>query len=116
MTQPSASYRELVAAIVLYLVCLFGTGLLWQSPLVLTALLIAVAVVVFTMWRRPTDRIFYFAPLVMGPTGEAFAVYLGAWDYSRTEFLPLWLPFLWGIAGLCMGRVMTLLQGRPHRT
>lgn len=116
MPETPTRYHDLVAAVMLYFFCLASAGLLWRSPLLLTALLVVVAGITLMIWREPVDRIFYFVPLVLGPTGEAFAVYFGAWQYTDTELLPLWLPFLWGIAGLCMGRVMTLLQRRFQET
>ena len=63
-------------------------------------------------WHRRSDVFFYAAGFVLGPLGEMMAVHFGAWQYAKPFFLvPIWLPFLWGIAGLFVKRLCeTLLQ------
>jgi hypothetical protein len=64
-------------------------------------------------WHTQADLLFYFAALSFGPLGEAISVWSGAWAYSRPSFLiPLWLPLLWGIAGLFLKRFCDSLVSR----
>ena len=55
------------------------------------------------LWHTKKDVIIYFIGFLLGPITEIFAIYFGAWEYSRPTFLiPLWLPLLWGMATLSM--------------
>jgi hypothetical protein len=65
-----------------------------------------------TKWHKKSDLIFYFVAFSLGPIGEAFAIYLGAWQYSKPFYLiPVWLPFLWGISALFVKKISeTLLK------
>jgi hypothetical protein len=57
-------------------------------------------------WHSRSDLIFYFVAFSLGPAGEVVAVYCGAWEYSKPFYLiPIWLPFLWGIAALFMKKI-----------
>jgi len=39
---------------------------------------------------------------IAGAIAEIIGIYFGAWSYSKPFFygIPIWLPFLWGIAAL----------------
>jgi hypothetical protein len=68
---------------------------------------------IFVLWRWYSrgNLIFYFVAFVLGPLGEIFAVHGGAWTYSKPLFLiPIWLPFLWGIAALVFKKVAETLN------
>ena len=95
----------------IYVACIGLAGLFWQRPLVLTILYIAVSVVVLTRYRSRGDLIYYFVPFFMGPLGELLPVGLGAWTYAEPlVMIPLWLPFVWGLAGLFMRRTSAVIE------
>ena len=57
-------------------------------------------------WHGRADLFYYGTGFVLGPLGEAMAVYFGAWRYAKPQFLiPIWLPFLCGIAALLVKRL-----------
>ena len=61
-------------------------------------------------WHSKSDLVFYFVGFALGPVGEFVAVYFGAWKYSKPLYLiPIWLPFLWGIAALFMKKLSETL-------
>jgi hypothetical protein len=61
-------------------------------------------------WHTKSDLIFYFVAFVLGPLGELIAIYFGAWGYTEPfYFIPIWLPFLWGIAALFMKKLSETL-------
>lgn len=101
-----------VSYLPIYVVCIAPAALLWNQPVVL-ALVYAVTSVLLLAWRHSTtDLVYFFVPFFLGPAGEIFAVRGGAWEYSaHTSTLPIWLPFVWGIAGLFMKNVSAALAG-----
>jgi hypothetical protein len=93
--------QEIAFELGIYCVSVILAGLLWHKPLLLTSIYLMISFIMLYKWHTKSDFIFYAAGLVLGPAGEIFAVYLGAWQYAKPFFLiPLWLPFLWGIAVL----------------
>ena len=93
--------KNLFIEITVYALCIALASFLWPSPIVLSLCYILISIFMLYRWHTKSDLIFYFVAFVLGPTGEFVAVYFGAWKYSKPLYLiPLWLPFLWGIAAL----------------
>lgn len=103
------AWRQLTLAVPIYFACLLLAGLLWPRPYWMAALGALLSVVVLRQWSSREDLLYYFVPFVLGPTGEMVAVRLGAWSYTNTPLIPLWLPFLWGLAGVFMRRATVAL-------
>jgi hypothetical protein len=84
------------------------TALLWQQPLVTTGLLVVVAAGMFAVEGiHPAWKV-YLAGFCIGPLSEMLCIYTGAWAYAQTpvySVVPLWLPFLWGVASLLLYRL-----------
>lgn len=86
---------------------------LWESPHVLMIALF----VLYGFWQslvlkeRSYIYIFVIAG-VFGPLAEIIAIYAGAWQYSLPQLLgiPLWLPPLWGLAGVFLVRIWQKLS------
>ena len=100
----------------IYVVCIAPAALLWRQPLAL-AVFYAVASAGLLLWRHSrADLIYYFVPFVFGPAGEIFAVRGGAWSYAEAgESIPIWLPFVWGIAGLFMKNMSEALAEKTSQ-
>jgi hypothetical protein len=89
--------RGLVTYALLYALCIALVSMVWQRPMALSLCLILIAVFMIYMWHEKSDLIFFFVAFLLGPAGEAVAVYFGAWKYAKPIYLiPIWLPFLWG--------------------
>ena len=86
----------------LALATLFLTSLLWRYPLALIALLLFTAAVIFRIRPNASSVVVYATAFIFGPLAEAVSITTGAWQYDSSNFLgiPLWLPFVWGNAGL----------------
>lgn len=98
--------KELSIEITIYVLCLSMVSLLWQKPLTLLLGLAVISVLMLQRWHGRADLFFYSTGFVLGPLGEAMAVNFGAWSYAKAQFLiPIWLPFLWGIASLLVKRL-----------
>lgn len=94
-----------------YILCIAPAALLWHRPLLLTWLYVAACIGIL-LWRHSrSDLVYFFVPFFMGPAGEYFAVRSGAWTYTGETVLPIWLPFVWGLAGIFMKNVSEALSG-----
>lgn len=84
------------------LATLFLTSLLWRYPVALIALLLVTAAAIFRIRPNATSVVVYATAFVFGPAAEAVSITTGAWEYDSSNFLgvPIWLPFVWGNAGL----------------
>ncbi|MEM5844080.1 MAG: hypothetical protein QXX07_01610 [Candidatus Aenigmatarchaeota archaeon] len=68
--------------------------------------------------KNKKDIYFFIFSGVFGASAEAFAIFFGAWKYSLPEILgliPLWLPILWGIAGIFLKRVWLEIENLTRK-
>ena len=104
--------KELLIEGGIYVSVLSLASFLWRQPAILLFCFLVISVLMLRRWHSPSDLLFYFAGFVLGPLGEAMAVYFDAWHYSKPFFLvPIWLPCLWGIAALFLKRLCATLLG-----
>lgn len=95
--------KELLFEIFIYLACVLLAGFLWKKPLILALFYLVISMIMLAKWHTYKDILYFIGGFILGPIGEMAAVYLGAWQYSKPLYLiPLWLPFLWGIAVLLL--------------
>jgi hypothetical protein len=94
--------RKALINAALALTTLLLTSVLWRHPLALTALLIATGVAIYALRPTRTSAWVYVVGFVFGPLAEGVSIHTGAWEYASPTFLgiPIWLPFVWGIAAL----------------
>ncbi len=106
--------RELFFEFILYFLCVAFAGVFWPKPAILTFSYGVISLIALIKWHKRNDLFFYFVAFVLGPVGEAIAVYWGAWHYSEPFYLiPIWLPLLWGISALLIKNISeTLSKGR----
>lgn len=89
--------------------------MLWQDNITTTVLLLVIAVITLYFWRTPRELAYFFIPAIIGPLAETICIIFGAWAYSNPTFIiPIWLPLVWGIAGISMGRLADLLTCFRH--
>jgi len=94
----------------------------WNSPFSLTIALLAITATMILAGRhRKHDTILFLLAGAWGAISEVIAVnFGGAWYYSAPFKLgiPLWLPILWGIAGIFLVRLsdtVTEFFRKPER-
>ena len=94
--------RKFVLNAALALATLFLTSVLWRYPAALIALLVVTAVAIYRIRPNATSVVVYATAFVFGPSAEAVSIATGAWTYDSPQLLgiPIWLPFVWGNAGL----------------
>jgi hypothetical protein len=102
---------EFVLLLLVYGLCIALTSFLWAHPALLTGCYVLVSVLTLLKWHTRADVVAYAAAAVLGPLGEAVAVHYGAWTYTKPSLLiPLWLPLLWGVAGLFLRRITWIMS------
>jgi hypothetical protein len=108
---------ELTLLLLVYGLCVGLAGALWAHPAKLTGCYVLVSILALLKWNTKADLVSYAAAAVLGPLGEAVAVYAGAWTYAQSRLLiPLWLPLLWGVAGSFLRRLTwTMTSMQPNR-
>ena len=94
--------RKALLNAALALATLLLTSVLWRHPVALTALLIATGLAIYALRPSRTSAWVYVMGFVFGPLAEGVSIHTGAWEYASPTFLgiPVWLPFVWGIAAL----------------
>ena len=103
---------DLIFEFVVYIICIFLIVLFWQNSFVLFVGILAVSAIIFIKWHEKKDFIYYFVAFFLGTIAEIIAVYSGAWQYTKPFYLiPVWLSFLWGIAGLLLLKIGKTLSG-----
>jgi len=108
--------KELVFELSIYAISVALAGLFWRKPAILAIAYVIISIIMLTKWHKRSDLIFYFVAFGLGPIGEAFAIYLGAWQYSKPFYLiPIWLPFLWGITALFVKKMSETLLKAGNR-
>ncbi len=108
--------KELVFELCIYVVSVVSAGFLWREPGILTIFYVVITIIMLTKWHERNDVIFYLVAFSLGPIGEAFAIYFGAWRYSKPFYLiPIWLPLLWGISGLFVKKISETLLRAGNR-
>lgn len=95
-------YRILLYTSIIASMCILTVSLFWASPWLLTGMIIALGIASIALRGKKSDVAIYFLAGAGGAVGEIIAVAYGAWIYSIPAFfgIPIWLPFLWGAAGV----------------
>lgn len=101
--------------LIIFLGCLGLVFWLWPHPVLLTLCLAAVSLVVLLQRHRQRELSYFVTAFIFGPMAEVIASASGAWSYATPFFptgIPLWLPFLWGIAFLQLMKISETIGGK----
>ena len=92
---------------ILSAIILLSVAFLWHVPLLLTLILLVESGIMILLYMDRSDIYLFVACGLCGAMAESIAVFFGAWDYSRIDIIgiPIWLPILWGVAGIFIKRV-----------
>jgi hypothetical protein len=108
--------KMVVSYLPYYMVCIALASTLWRDPSFLFCAYLGLTAAMLWRWHAIQDIIFFAVPFVLGPIGEAVAIYNGAWHYAKPLLLiPVWLPFAWGCAALYMKKTAEALAERYMR-
>lgn len=108
--------KKAVSYLPYYAACIALASTLWRDPFFLLCTYLVLSAAMLWRWHAIQDIIFFAVPFVLGPVGEAVAIYNGAWHYTKPLLLiPMWLPFAWGCAALYMKKTADVLAERQAR-
>lgn len=105
--------RKTIYNFSLSLATLLVTTFFWQN-IWLTVLLIFLFGILMIRIENDKSVIFiYITTFVFGALSEMLVINVGsAWHYTFSQFLgiPIWLPFIWGNAGVFMVRLNLFIK------
>ena len=102
----------LIIVIGIYVIAVSLISLLWRNPIILALCFISMSLLMLLKWHEKSDLLLYFLAFILGPIAEIVLVYSGVWRYSDPVlFVPIWLPFAWGIAMLIIKKLSETLNG-----
>ncbi len=76
--------KELSFELCIYAISVALAGLFWRRPAILGISYVIISMIMLIKWHEKSDLIFYFVAFSLGPIGEAFAIYLGAWQFLNS--------------------------------
>jgi len=96
----------------LFLVCFF-----WQKPVVCFVGLLILSILYFVFLNRKNALMIFITIGLLGSISEAICVYFGAWSYTIPNIfgIPIWLPLVWGMAGLCFWDINRFFQKADNK-
>jgi hypothetical protein len=103
--------KDLIFELGMYAICVILVAILWNKPTLLMLCYVLISLILFAKWHTQSDYLFYGVAFILGPLAEFGAVSFGAWEYSKPfYFIPIWLPFVWGISALFMKNISETLS------
>jgi len=79
----------------------------WQQPLIATASLLAIGILLNWNTRWQLLRV-YLVFALAGSLSEILAIWSGAWSYGLPQLfgIPIWLPLVWGNSSLLLAELI----------
>lgn len=84
-----------------------ATALFYHNTFILIPLLAIIGAMMLFPEFKKIDFFFYVLVFTLGPLAESLVISFGGWSYTMPQLLgfPLWLPFVWGNAGIFIKRL-----------
>jgi len=98
---------ELILDLIVFVVGIAFISLFYWDNILLTGLLIIAWFFGLKFWHKKHDIYFFITGAIVGSVGEIICISFGVWQYANPTFLgiPLWLPFVWGLATMLIKRI-----------
>lgn len=93
--------RKILIALFITSLGITSVSLLWKLPLFLIIVLILLALLKHKLSLIKKELILYILSGIIATITESLIMSSGAWFYQSPQIVnfPIWLPFLWGLAG-----------------
>ena len=104
------TWQRLALYLSIYALTIILASLLWPRPAALTLAYVLLSILLLRQWHSRSEVAYFTLAAFLGPLGEFVAVSFGAWEYSLPWVnIPIWLPFAYGITGLFLNKIASLL-------
>ena len=102
--------RKTLYSILFIILALIVVVFFWRNTSLLIASLIFLAIFKHRIIPIKIEFLWFVISAFVGTGMESLVMLSGPWSYTNIDILnfPLWLPFLWGLAGITG---VTLYQG-----
>ena len=102
--------RKTLYSILLIIPAIIVVVVFWKNTPLLIASLILLAIFKHRLIPIKIEFLWFVISAFVGTGTESLVMLSGPWSYTNINILnfPLWLPFLWGLAGITG---VTLYQG-----
>lgn len=106
----SVDKQKILYSILLTIIAIILVVVFWRNTNLLIAALILLAIFKHQLIPIKMELLWFVISAFMGSVSESLVMLSGPWSYTNVNILnfPLWLPFLWGLAGITG---VTLYQG-----
>lgn len=103
--------RKFLLTSLLAFATLITVSIFSDNQLVCFVLLLCLSLLMLSIEWNWKNVLLFLIILISGPLAESLPIYYGAWTYSNPVILglPIWLPFVWGNAGLFIIRLSALV-------
>ncbi len=93
---------------------MLAVSFLWNETILLVAVLALLSVSMLKNEGDASALYLYLVAFILGPLAEFAAIHFGAWSYANPHIFgfSIWLPFVWGNAGLFFRRAHLFLTER----
>lgn len=96
------NFRVMAISGMVLLLTVLVTSLLWQQAVFLAAVLVILFILKHRVIPVEKELLLFIFGALSGPVCELIVISNGAWSYTQPDLfgIPIWLPFLWGLAGV----------------
>src|SRR3989338_7076974 len=94
--------RKLLVSVSTILLAILVVFLFWKSPYVLILSLVTLALIKGRLSPIKKEVLMFVIGGIVGTGAESIVMFGGPWVYATQSLInfPIWLPFLWGLAGI----------------
>ena len=102
--------RKLFYSISVTILAIICVLFFWRNTIFLIALIALLVVAKHFLMPIKKELWWFLISAIIGTTAESLSMLSGPWSYANSNIFnfPIWLPFLWGLAGTT---AISLYQG-----
>lgn len=93
--------KSIIYVFMFVIIAAISVSLFWKNVFLLCVLLLVIAFIKHKIIPIKKELLFFVIGGLIGSSVESVIMLSGPWSYSLNSIInfPLWLPFLWGLAG-----------------
>jgi len=94
--------KKIILTIIISMATISLVALFWKNSLLMVLILIILSLFKHSIFPLKREFLLFVLGGIFGTLGESIVIVSGAWTYAQPHLFnfPVWLPFLWGLAGI----------------